>query len=92
LLVKKIGTLGGSAVKKFVRWIYHLVIATATFTAADQGQQGANSNLLYKGIVFYRAEPTGKLGFLDNKIGLYVAGKTRAEMIGPTSGSGSKCP
>jgi hypothetical protein len=46
--------------------------ATATFTAADQGQQDANGNLLYKGIVFYRAEPTGKLGFLDNKIGLYV--------------------
>ena len=72
MLVKKIGTLGGSAVKKFVRWIYHVVIATATFIAADQGQQDANSNLLYKGIVFYRAEPTGKLGFLDNKIGLYV--------------------
>jgi hypothetical protein len=46
--------------------------ATATFTAADQGQQDANGNLLYKGIVFYRAEPSGKLGFLDNKIGLYV--------------------
>jgi hypothetical protein len=46
--------------------------ATATFTAADQGQQDANGNLLYKGIVFYRAEPTGKLGFLDNKIGLCV--------------------
>ncbi|MGC2431342.1 MAG: hypothetical protein WA393_09910, partial [Nitrososphaeraceae archaeon] len=67
-----IGTLGGSAVKKFVRWIYHVVIATATFKAADQGQQDANSNLLYNGIVFYRADPTGKLGFLDNKIGLYV--------------------
>ena len=40
--------------------------------AADQGQQDANINLLYKGIVFYRADPTGKLGFLDNKIGLYV--------------------
>ncbi len=83
MLVKKIGTLGGSAVKKFVRGIYHVVIATATFTAADQGQQDANGNLLYKGIVFYRAEPTGKLGFLDNKIGCMFTGKTRAEMIGP---------
>jgi hypothetical protein len=45
---------------------------TGTFTAADEGQQDANGNLLYKGIIFYRAEPTGKLGFLDNKIGLYV--------------------
>ena len=46
--------------------------ATATFTAADQGQQDANGNVLYKGIIFYRAEPSGKLGFIDNKIGLYV--------------------
>ena len=45
---------------------------TATFTAADEGQQDANGNILYKGIVFYRADPTGKLSFLDNKIGLYV--------------------
>ena len=28
--------------------------ATATFTAADQGQQDANGNLLSKGTVFYR--------------------------------------
>jgi hypothetical protein len=45
---------------------------TATFTAADEGQQDAIGNILYKGIVFYRADPTGKLSFLDNKIGLYV--------------------
>jgi hypothetical protein len=45
---------------------------TATFTAADEGKQDANGNILYKGIVFYRADLGGKLGFLDNKIGLYV--------------------
>jgi hypothetical protein len=45
---------------------------TATFTAADEGKQDASGSILYKGIVFYRADLGGKLGFLDNKIGLYV--------------------
>lgn len=45
---------------------------TAIFTAADQGKLDVNGTLLYKGIVFYKADPTGKLGFLNNKVGLYV--------------------
>jgi hypothetical protein len=44
----------------------------ANYTGQDAGMTDSNGIEIYKGIQIFSSNPEGKLGFLDNAIGLYV--------------------
>jgi hypothetical protein len=44
-----------------------------TFTGEDRGQTDYNGTVLYRGIMFFEVDPRdSKLGFLSNKMGMYL--------------------